>query len=66
MARLSDLSNSRSPWTEEDFARLRELLSAGQAIPEVAKAMGRSQEAVRNKAWQRGLLQRRPLKNRPA
>jgi len=31
-------------------------IKAGRTIPEVAKAMGRSQEAVRNKAWKAGLL----------
>ena len=32
------------------------MLDDGKTVPEIAKVMGRSQEAVRAKAWVRGLL----------
>jgi predicted transcriptional regulator len=58
MPRLINKPNFKAPWTEEHYATLAEMVIAGRTIPEIAKAMGRSQESVRNKIWQRGLTQR--------
>jgi hypothetical protein len=53
---LFDRPNYAARWTDDQFQKLADMLSDGRPIPEIAKALGRSQEAVRNKAWQRGLL----------
>jgi hypothetical protein len=39
-----------SRWDEEADAELRQRFAAGQLLPEVARAMSRSQEAVRTRA----------------
>jgi predicted transcriptional regulator len=59
MHRLTDRANFKSPWTDELLNQLAEMLAAGRTIPEIAKEMGRSQEAVRGKAWKHGLLTER-------
>jgi hypothetical protein len=56
MTRLTKKPNFRVPWTEEQFEALAAMLDDGKTVPEIAKVMGRSQEAVRAKAWVRGLL----------
>ena len=56
MPRMFDRPNYAVRWTDEQFEQLAEMLSGGRPIPEIAKVLGRSQEAVRNKAWQRALL----------
>ena len=56
MPPLGDRPNFNAPWTDELFAELEGHLKAGRTIPEIAKIMGRSQEAIRNKAWRRRLL----------
>ena len=56
MPRIPDRPNYAARWTAEDQARVAAELKAGRTIPEIAKAMGRSQEAVRSKAWKAGLL----------
>ena len=63
MPRMFDRPNYAVRWTDEQFEQLAEMLSKGRPVPEIAKVLGRSQEAVRNKAWQRGLL---PAKARKA
>ena len=62
MPRLFDWPNYARPWTPEEFTKLTALLGAGETIPDIAKEMGRSQEAVRNKAWKIGLLKPRSRK----
>lgn len=62
MPRLSTRPNYASRWTAGDFELLAAGLKAGRSIAEIAKAMGRSQEAVRCKAWQGGLLPQRGKK----
>ena len=49
-------------WTTEDFELLAASVKEGRPIAEIAKSMGRSQEAVRCKAWQGGLLPPRKKK----
>ena len=56
MPMLTHRPNFKTPWTDEQFKTLVDLLAAGQTIPEIAKTMGRSQEGVRAQAWKRGLL----------
>jgi len=57
--RLRDRPNFKAPWTEEQIATLKRKLAAGETIREIAAEMGRSQEAVRGKAWKVGLLAER-------
>ena len=54
-----DRPNAQAPWTDQEFERLAELIRGGKSIPEIAVTLGRSQEAVRNRARLRGLLQPR-------
>ena len=56
MTNLTNRPNYRAPWTAEDCQRLATLLQSNRSMFEVAKELGRSQEAVRNKAWKLGLL----------
>ena len=56
MPRITDRPNYAVPWSAKDLAIMTAQIKAGRTIPEVAKAMGRSQEAVRNRAWKAGLL----------
>ena len=62
MLRLSNYRNYASRWTTEDFEQLAASVKEGRPIAEIAKSMGRSQEAVRSKAWQGGLLPPRKKK----
>ena len=59
MPPLTDKPNYRNPWCEGDIAQLASLLRDGRSIPEIAERMGRSQEAVRNRAAKSGLLKPR-------
>jgi hypothetical protein len=52
-------SNSASRWTLADLEQLDFRLNNGETIQDIAKLTSRSQEAVRAKAWQRGLLPKR-------
>jgi len=56
MSRLTDRPNFKAPWAADQVAELTGLLAEGKTIPEIAEAMGRSQEAVRGKAWKLSLL----------
>ena len=60
--RLLSKPNNAMRWTAEDFDLLDKALKEDRSSPEIAKAMGRSQEAVRGKAWQGGLLPSRKKK----
>ncbi len=60
--RLSEVPNTKAPWASADYALLIEMIQAGKSIQEIAQVMGRSQEAVRNKAQRRGLLSSRSKK----
>lgn len=44
--------NRHKPWTPEDLSELRRLVSEGQPVPMIAKALGRSQESVAARARQ--------------
>ena len=63
--RLFSKPNYAARWTSEDYDLLDTALKDGRPIAEIAKAMGRSQEAVRCKAWQGGLLPPRKKKQVP-
>ena len=56
MPRVTDRPSYGVRWTVEDLARVAADFKAGHTIPDIAKAMGRSQEAVRSKLWKAGLL----------
>jgi hypothetical protein len=43
---------------------MADMLAGGHAIPEIVKVMGRSQEAVRNRATTAGLMKRRKFQTR--
>lgn len=38
------------PWDEDADSELRRLIDGGAMLPEIARAMGRTQEAVRSRA----------------
>ena len=64
MRHVYERPNYRSPWTADDISRLADLLATGNTIRDIADVMGRSQEAVRNRATTAGLMPkraRRPL-----
>jgi len=65
MPRITDRPNYAARWTPAEFEQLVAELKAGRTVPEIAKAMGRSQEAIRTKAWQAGLLPSRRRKSSP-
>ena len=56
---LSAKPNNRSRWSSDDYSKIAAMLSGGRTIPEIAKAVGRSQEAVINRAAKSGLVKPR-------
>ena len=40
----------KQPWTEQADAELHRLVAEGQLLPDIARRMERSQEAVRSRA----------------
>ena len=58
---LTTKPNYRAPWSEKDIAQVARLLRDGHTIPAIAELMGRSQEAVRNRAAKSGFLSPRAL-----
>jgi len=39
-------------WSDADLLQLKSMIDAGHTIPEIAEALGRTQEATRSKAGQ--------------
>ena len=64
MPNLTDRPNYRVPWSQDDLARMTDMLSRGETIADIAKTMGRSQEAVRNRATAAGLMKKRMFRPR--
>lgn len=58
--------NNGKRWEEEDDADLTSRISAGQFVPEIARGMGRSQEAIRTRANILGLPVRSSARPRRA
>ena len=54
-----ELDRHTSSWSAEDVEQLGGLIFQGKQIPQIAKCLGRSQEAVRNKASKLGMLPKR-------
>ena len=52
-------------WTAEELDKLCAAFSMGRPVPDIARDLGRSQEAVRGKAQRLGLTQRRTRRARP-
>lgn len=46
------LERNRAPWTADDIDRLCEMMARRRPIREIAGLLGRTQEAVRTKAYQ--------------
>lgn len=46
------LERNRAPWTADDIDRLCEMMARRRPIREIAGSLGRTQEAVRTKAYQ--------------
>lgn len=46
------LERNRSPWSADDIDRLCELMARRKPVREIAALLGRTQEAVRTKAYQ--------------
>jgi hypothetical protein len=61
MPNLAEKPNNRAYWSPEDLMRMALMLARGDKIPDIAKVLGRSQEAVRNRATKEGLMKRRKL-----
>lgn len=55
----SNRANHAKPWHADDIDQMAELIFAGRSIPEMAKILGRSQEAVRTKANDLNFLPKR-------
>lgn len=51
--------NHAKAWDVGDLELLATLIRDGHTIPQIAKALGRSQEGVRTKAHALGILERR-------
>ena len=51
--------NHSRPWHADDIEKLGDLLFRGKTIPQIARAMGRTQEAVRARASLLGMLPKR-------
>ncbi|MGY2931966.1 stalled ribosome rescue protein Dom34 [Bradyrhizobium sp. GM6.1] len=51
-------------WTEEQHQRLKAMAEAGNRPDEIAIALGRSEAAVRVRAWQHGIPLRLVTKKR--
>ena len=51
--------NHTRPWGADDIEELAALIFAGKSIPQMADALGRSQEAVRTKAHDLDFLPKR-------
>ena len=47
---MLDRKRHRAAWDEAAENELRRRLAAGEFVPEIARAMGRSQEAIRTRA----------------
>jgi hypothetical protein len=47
---LPDKQRHRAPWDEAAEDELRRRVADGEFLPEIARAMGRSQEAIRTRA----------------
>ena len=59
MPNLADKPAYIATWSQEDLAQLAVMLVGGHSIPEIARVMGRSQEAVRNRVSVAGLMKHR-------
>ena len=47
---MPDRERHRAVWDEPAETELRRRVAAGEFVPEIARAMGRSQEAIRTRA----------------
>ena len=45
---------SQLSWSDDDLAALKEMIDAGMAIPEIARTLGRTQEATSVRARREG------------
>lgn len=52
-------SNHTKPWHADDIEEMAALIFQGRSIPEMAQALGRTQEAVRTKANELNFLPKR-------
>ncbi len=41
-------------WTAAEIARLKAMIDEGKTIPEIARALGRTQEATRGRGYRNG------------
>ncbi len=64
---VRDRANSGMPWSQSERETLAMLAAQGCGIPEIATALGRSQEAIRRQATASGLIAAKPRRsNGPA
>ena len=60
-----NLPSHTRPWNADDIDQMAELLALGHSIPEVAAKLGRTQEAVRNRARALDMLPKRERRSAP-
>ncbi|WP_324808651.1 hypothetical protein SH584_03700 [Sphingomonas sp. LY29] len=58
--------NHGASWTDEATRELADLFASGRTVPEIAKQLGRTQEAIRSIGLRRGLIKPRPRRSDPA
>jgi hypothetical protein len=59
MFAVKERANHTKPWNADDIEELAALIFVGKTIPQIADALGRSQEAVRTKAHDLDFLPKR-------
>jgi len=65
MAASFSIREVKSSWSTDDVRTLRELAQRDQPIAAIAKLLGRSESAVRNKATMHGIPIRRAQNSMP-
>lgn len=61
----ADMRRHRATWTSDDVASLKQLLATDQSMREAARALGRTEEAVRAQATKIGLVTARRRRKQP-
>lgn len=59
MFEASHRASHAKPWNADDIEQMAELIFLGRSIPEMARLLGRTQEAVRTKAYALDFLPKR-------
>jgi hypothetical protein len=52
---MAEFVKHKQPWTADELTKLRRLAEKGSALRAIAKALGRSEESVKDRARQDGI-----------